>query len=168
MLSIVADLKQFYERLSAYTHPNLHQFNLLWGIMIEYKLIPRFRSLWCHQRRGKFTTAFGLRLQAVVSLGSLVTHNDPNLGINSYNSSLWRHNGRDSVSNHQPHDCLLNRLFRRRPKKTSKLRVNGLCVLGELPAQMASYADNVSIWWRHHIPGICIWYERWIPLTYGQ
>ena len=26
----------------------------------------------------------------------------------------WRHNGRDSVSNHQPHDCLLNRLFRRR------------------------------------------------------
>ena len=24
----------------------------------------------------------------------------------------WRHNGRDSVSSHQPHDCLLNRLFR--------------------------------------------------------
>ena len=39
----------------------------------------------------------------------------------------WRHNGRDSFSNHQPHDCLLNRLFRRRSKKTSKLRVTGLC-----------------------------------------
>ena len=25
----------------------------------------------------------------------------------------WRHNGRDGVSNHQPHDCLLNRFFRR-------------------------------------------------------
>ena len=25
---------------------------------------------------------------------------------------LWRHNGHDGVSNHQPHDCLLNRLFR--------------------------------------------------------
>ena len=37
----------------------------------------------------------------------------------------WRHNGCDSVSNHQPHDCLLNRLFRRRSKKTSKLRVTG-------------------------------------------
>ena len=36
------------------------------------------------------------------------------------------HNGRDSVSNHQPHDCLLNRLFRRTSKKTSKLRVAGL------------------------------------------
>ena len=31
----------------------------------------------------------------------------------------WRHNGRDNVSNHQPHDCLLNRLFRHRSKKTS-------------------------------------------------
>ena len=31
------------------------------------------------------------------------------------------------VSNHQAHDCLLNRLFRRISKKTSKLRVTGLC-----------------------------------------
>ena len=38
----------------------------------------------------------------------------------------WRHNGRDGVSNHQPHDCLLNRLFRRRTKKTSQIRVTGL------------------------------------------
>ena len=29
------------------------------------------------------------------------------------------HNGRDSVPNHQPHDCLLNRLSRRRSKKTN-------------------------------------------------
>ena len=59
-------------------------------------------------------------------------------------SLQWRHNGCDSVSSHQPHDCLLNRLFRRRSKKTPKLRVTGLC------AQMASNAENVSIWWRHH------------------
>ena len=38
-----------------------------------------------------------------------------------------RHNGRDGVSNHQPHDCLLNRLFRRRSKKISKHRVTGFC-----------------------------------------
>ena len=67
----------------------------------------------------------------------------------------WRHNARDSVSNHQPHDCLLNRLFRRRSKKTSKLRVTGLCTgnspaTGEFPAQMASNVENISIWWRHH------------------
>ena len=63
---------------------------------------------------------------------------------------LWRHNERDSVSNHQPQDCLLNRLFRCRSKKTSKLRVTGLCegnspVTGEFPAQRASNAENVSI-----------------------
>ena len=67
----------------------------------------------------------------------------------------WRYNGHDSISNHQPHHCLLNRLFRRRSKKTSKLRVTGLCVgnspvTSEFPAQMASNAENVSIWWRHH------------------
>ena len=39
----------------------------------------------------------------------------------------WRHNGCDGVSNHQPHNCLLKRLFRGRSKKTSKLRVTGLC-----------------------------------------
>ena len=76
--------------------------------------------------------------------------------VQSVDESLqWRHNGRDSVSNHQPHDCFLNRLFRRRWNKTSKLRVTGLCVgdssgTGEFPAQMASNAENVSIWWRHH------------------
>ena len=65
------------------------------------------------------------------------------------------HNGHDSVSNHQPHACLINRLFRRRSKKTPKPRVTGLCAgnspgNGEFPAQMASNAENVSIWWRHH------------------
>ena len=42
--------------------------------------------------------------------------------VQSFCLSLeWRHNGRNSVSNHQPHDCLLNHLFRRRSKKASKL-----------------------------------------------
>ena len=70
-------------------------------------------------------------------------------------SLRWRHNGRDGVSNHQPHDCLHNRVFRRRSKETSKLCVTGLCAgnspgIGEFPAQKASNAKNVSIWWRHH------------------
>ena len=72
-------------------------------------------------------------------------------------SLQWRHNGHDNVSNHQPHDCLLIRLFRRRSKKISKLRVTGLCAgnspgpVPEFPTQMASNAANVSIWWRHHV-----------------
>ena len=52
----------------------------------------------------------------------------------------WRHNMCDCVSNHQPHDCLLNQLFRRRSKKTSN--VTGLNAgnskgTGEFPAQRA-------------------------------
>ena len=74
------------------------------------------------------------------------------------NALRWRHNGRDGVSNHRRLGCLLNHLFMRRSKKTSKLRVTGLCegnspVTGEFPAQKplkASNAENVSIWWRHH------------------
>ena len=78
------------------------------------------------------------------------------LKMHIWNVTLrWRHNDHAGISNHQPHGCLLNRLFRRKSKKTSKLRVTGLCAgnspgTGEFPAQMASYAENVSIWWRHH------------------
>ena len=71
------------------------------------------------------------------------------------NSLQWRHNEYEDVLSRHRLDCLLNRLSRRRSKKTSKLRVTGLCegnspVTGEFPAQRASNADNVSIWWRHN------------------
>ena len=66
----------------------------------------------------------------------------------------WRHNESDGVSYHQRLQCLLNSWFRRRSKKTSKLRVTGFCpgnspVTGEFPDLRASIAENVSIWWRH-------------------
>ena len=41
-----------------------------------------------------------------------------------------------------------NRLFMRGSKKTSKLRVTGLCA-GNSPG--TGNAENVSIWWRHHV-----------------
>ena len=92
----------------------------------------------------------------------------------------WRHNGRDGVSNHQPRHCLLNRSYRRRTKKTSKLRVTGLCegnspVTDEFTAQMASNAENVPfddvimnlrvvdlitfvLWWHPRDIGKNFWY----------
>ena len=80
------------------------------------------------------------------------------LAPNRHWTNAWTnssHNGRAGLSSHQPHDCWLKCLFRRRSKKTSKLRVTGLCDgnssgTGEFPAQMASNAENVSIWWFHH------------------
>ena len=79
-------------------------------------------------------------------------------------SLQWRHDNRDCVPNHQPHDCLFNRLFRCTSKKTSKLRVTGHCegnspVTAEFPAQRVSNAENVSISWRHHDNCISPWHR---------
>ena len=50
-----------------------------------------------------------------------------NIRLVLHGTLLWRHNGHDGVSNHQPHEWLLNRPSGRRSKKISKLRVTGLC-----------------------------------------
>ena len=64
--------------------------------------------------------------------------------------SQWRHNERDNVSNHWRLGCLLNRLFRQRSKKTSKLCVIGFCE-GDAPMTSGlSSRGKFSIWWRHH------------------
>ena len=73
-----------------------------------------------------------------------------------YKTLQWRHNERNGVSHHRRLDCLLNRMFMRRSKKTSKLRVTGLCegnspVTGEFPAQgpvtrkMLPFDDAIKI-----------------------
>ena len=60
---------------------------------------------------------------------------------------------------------------RRRSKKTSKLRVAGLCagnspVTGEFPTQMASNVENVSIWWCHHEKSELITFEASLYIIY--
>ena len=99
----------------------------------------------------------------------------------------WRHNKRDSVSNHQPHDCLLNSLFRRRSKKTSKLRVTGFCA-GNSPGPansphkgpvtrkmfpfddviMGKYNGAYGNVWTHH-DGVIKWkhFPRYWPFVWG-
>ena len=66
----------------------------------------------------------------------------------------WHHNEHDGISNHLcPY--LVNRLFRRSSKKTSKFSVIGLCegnppVTSVFPSQRVSNAENVSIWCCHY------------------
>ena len=85
------------------------------------------------------------------ALVSLIETNPPNwlhaiefanrhreMSLRNSSSLHWRHNERSGVLNHQPHDCLFNCFFRRRSKKTPKLRVTGLCpgnssMTGEFP-----------------------------------
>ena len=74
------------------------------------------------------------------------TYSYPNMLTNP--ALRWRHNGRDSVLNHQPQPFIQTQINE---------NIKALChcagnspATGEFPAQMASNAENVSIWWRHH------------------
>ena len=89
----------------------------------------------------------------------LLGTNNKNLQVCHYTNRAitlqWHHNGHGGISNHCRLDGLLKSLFRHRSKKTSKLRVTGLCegnspVSSEFPSQRASTVKNVSIWLRHH------------------
>ena len=85
----------------------------------------------------------------------------------------WHHNEGDGVSNHQHRDCLLDRLFRRGSKKTSKLHVTGHCegnspVTGKFPAQRATNSENVSIRWRHHMYISELNWGVWFTIFYRE
>ena len=85
-----------------------------------------------HFRWGCFTAT-----GAIITLPQCQLSDPEGWVKNQLISLRWRHNDHDGGSNHQPHGCLLNRLFRRKSKKTSKLRVTGLCV-GNSPGPVNS------------------------------
>ena len=80
-------------------------------------------------------------------------------------SLLWhpdplqrRHNERDGVSNQRRLKCLVDCLFRPDPRKHQSSASLAFVspVPGEFPVQMASNAENFSIWWRHRMTAINI------------
>ena len=137
--------KNIYIQPSSFIIFSIVQY-FCWGVLYKLKIMP-VDTLGPLPGR-----LFGIRAGVINHICRVLL----DVSVLLFPTLRWRQNGRDSVSNHQPHDCLLNRLLRRRSKKTSKLRVTGLCGgnspgTGEFPAQMASYMENVSIWWRHHV-----------------
>ena len=145
---------------------NITASTTLFGIQLNYLVPGRFHYRWYGQTPsflGQCIAVIIPFLKSLLAPGSLrqsiVLHcflfTSKHFRPYEVYPLYWRHSGPDGVSNHQLHDCLLSRLFRRISKKTSKLRVTGLCagsspVTGEFPAQMTSYAGNVTIRWRHH------------------
>ena len=61
-------------------------------------------------------------LKKIFYSGGAEQHPYPKSNWDLLNPLQWRHSGRDSVSNHQSYDCLLNGLFKRRSKKIWELR----------------------------------------------
>ena len=139
----------------------------LWWFVVSWEKLLNKQSIY-----GWFQTQWCMGLFALqcffadcIPVGFTLT----NQGYFLWGSSAlqWRHNECNGDSNHRPVECLLNRLYRRRSKKTSVFRVTGLCGgnppwTGEFPSQRASNAENVSVWWCHH--GLL----RNNPKEYGQ
>ena len=125
--------------------PVKRSFGVFFDVHMNRQLSKQSRSWWSETPRAHYDVV--IKSQIVLRCFWVV--------ISSFFTLQCRYNGRDGVSNHQRHHCLLNLLLRRRSKKTPKLRVTRLCegnspVTSEFPAQMASNAENVSIWWRHN------------------
>ena len=110
--------------------------SVLWPITL-YK----FGINWCYKFRTSLVCGTNPVLSHVLCL-KLYCGSDPsntNLLILAYSNKIksnawneyigyslqWRNNDRYGVSNHQPHDCLLNRLFMRRSKNPNK-QINNL------------------------------------------
>ena len=131
---------------------NLPLFNTRFGNMISPTRFPLRNVFLTLKFISRNTFIFG-----ILSLSHEICQNRTRWITQDFSDDTlhWRHNYPDGVSNHQPQDCLLNCLFRCISKKTSKLRVTGLCAenspgTGEFSAKKASNSENVSIWWRHH------------------
>ena len=115
-------------------------------------------EVWSHLS----VRALGHKSVSTVSWCLLCTKplNEPALKIYHQKALQWCHNECNGISNHQRPDSLLNRLFRRRSKKTSKLCITGLCLWGEstldwwYPSQRASNVENDSIWRHHGLPSL--------------
>ena len=141
-----------YKPEASYWNRRLQNNNIVRCVLDTKNVFPLhiLRTLYYSMTAPPKLWAFGLAYQCnrivelqkrairTITISKCNAHTSPLLKHMGILSALqWRHNGRDSVSNHQPHDCLLNRLFRRWSKKTSKLRVTGRCAGGgEFPAQI--------------------------------
>ena len=119
------------------------------------------------------STGYPLSPMPQMSWSSVSGYGYPNSGLlirwkewsRRWSSLPWYHNELAAVSNHQPHECLFNRFFHAQIKENIKApRHWPLCgnspMTSEFPAQRASYAENVYIWWRHydesHKPSVII------------
>ena len=136
----------------------------LWNLTgISAALLPRyllnFRAIGKVQTRisrlRDFTRSCGKTSYRLVNGGPEVLHFVQSVILgprpeysNRTLALQWRHNEPDGISNHRRLEYLLNRLFRRISKKTSKLRVTCLCegnppVTGGFPEQRSSNAEYV-------------------------
>ena len=124
--------------------PILQEAPMTWIRKMQNTLVKLLTHFWGDDSRFRMNTD----LITTVTTDVLITAvTSPSADTELATTLQWRHKERNGVSNHQPHECLVNRLFKAQIKENIKAPRHWPC---EFPAQRASNAENVSIWWRHH------------------
>ena len=138
----------------------------VWGITLLFQQIPSLKTILnfpfiCWFLRGKLFHSVGSYKYIFTPNSSswpvLDPHMDPFASRGKANQ-LYSEVIMSAMASQITGISVVYRLFKPRSKKTSTLRVTGLCagnspVTGEFPAQRASNAENVSIWWCHYVTG---------------
>ena len=120
-LSVCPSITQTYEpRIVSLYNLSFHSY---------ISNVPHFLHIdgLVQERRSSIANALELRLSCTNPSTWCVQWNlpyntpctTPDFASATTRTLQWRHNGCDDVSNHQPHNCSRNRLFRHRWKKTS-------------------------------------------------
>ena len=102
------------------------------------KHLTRYSNLKCQRQvtpmsSQKIRSRYGINDTLKVSFDREIRYESDIQSIRSYTTQRiwqWRHNERDGVLNHRRLDGFLNRLSRRRSKKTSKLLASLVFVRG--------------------------------------
>ena len=161
---IINDVSIVAYNLSRCNQGHKHGPGIATAISCSHYFIKRYRqektngqeTEWLSTSRfASSTIHLTISYNAICMFGNMINVTLLPLQLQWRQSLQWRPNDRDGVPTHWRLSGLLNRLFRRRSKKTTNLRVNGLSdgnspVTDEFPSQRASNAENASIWWRHH------------------
>ena len=127
----------------------------------------QFYQDWSTWQQGGMDASVGLVLERWQSLTS--TNGDLGWWCTYTSPLLWRHNGANA-SQITSLSVVYSTVYSGANQR--KRRVTGLCAGNspetvEFPAQMASNAENVSIWWRHHVH-IYVSRIQWVIDTPGH
>ena len=119
-LTLKRHLLFFFFFFSFFRIQNLYHWNessILIHSKMKWTFLPSSGETCIKDRNGPFRPNHFNCISVIHPISWGIQKNSAeNDSLRLHNALRWRHNEHDSVSNHQPHDCLLNHLFGRRSK----------------------------------------------------
>ena len=128
---------------------------------VAYTIHPAYIAGECSTISNTILNTIRLKADPFLTIWTHKRHRGPRFPppVRVTGSLQWHHNGRDIVSNHQPHhptvySTVYSDADQRKHQSSASLAFVREIHRGptdEFPTEMASNAENVSIWWRHHV-----------------